>query len=98
MNEFWAAIAGAIVGGLIAFGIQVIALREARKERIRDAAEKQKALGHALIFKVIGIYSHLRQLNLHLQDAAARMPKGTDQLAGRTSNREQPRSRPFHNR
>lgn len=76
MNEFWAAIAGAVVGGIIAFVIQIVALRSAKKDRLDEAADKQKALGHALIFKVIRIYSHLRQFNLHLLAASKLMPNG----------------------
>ncbi len=70
-NEFWSAIAGAIVGGVIALGIQLLALHAAAKDRREAAAERQKALGHALLFKTIQIYSHLRSFNGHLKDAQA---------------------------
>lgn len=78
MNEFWAAIAGAVVGGIIAFGIQIIALRASAKERAANAAEQKKALGHSLLFKAIQIYSHLRVFNKHLKDGAAEAKKFGD--------------------
>jgi hypothetical protein len=67
MNEFWAAIAGAIVGGIITFVIQLVALTAAANDRERDSAEKKAALGHALLFKAMQIYSHLRLLNREMK-------------------------------
>lgn len=74
MDAFWAAfwaavggaVVGAIIGGLISWQVQMIALREARKQRQEDAEAKQKALGHALVFKITQIYSHLRVFNKHI--------------------------------
>ncbi len=75
MNEFWAAIAGAIVGGVIALAIQMIALNAAARDRKADAAERKNALGHALLFKAVRIYSHLRQFNHHVMAGAEEQKK-----------------------
>lgn len=74
-NEFWSAIGGAVVGGLIAFAIQLVALRAAAKQRAEEAAERRKALGHALLFKMLKIYSHLHQFNEHLEETFAKAEK-----------------------
>jgi len=71
MNEFLAAIAGAVIGGGIAYAVQMVALREARKQRAEDAEARQRALGHALIFKMIRLHSHFRILNLGIRQAIA---------------------------
>lgn len=71
-GEFWAAIAGAIVGGLIALVIQLVALWAAKAERKEDHNERRRALGYALLFKMIQIYSNLRQLRDHLAGAYER--------------------------
>ena len=52
-TEFWSAIFGAIVGGVIAFFIRWITLREARQQREAEHRRSQQALGHALLFKVL---------------------------------------------
>ncbi len=74
-NEFWSAIGGAVVGGLIAFGIQLVALRAAAKQRAEEAAERRKALGHALLFKMLKIHSNLHGFNEHLQETFAKAEK-----------------------
>ena len=70
-SEFVSAIAGAVVGGLIAFGIQMIALRAAVKARKDEAAEKKKALAHSLMFKMLQIHAHLLHFSQHLEEAFA---------------------------
>lgn len=62
-NEFWAAMIGAVVGGLIAFAIQMISLHEVRKQRADDQYEKRKALAHSILFKMLRIHTNL--LNFH---------------------------------
>lgn len=66
-NEFWAAILGAIVGGLISLGIQLLAFREAAKQRQQEADDRRKALAHSLLFKMIRIHSNLHHLATHIQ-------------------------------
>jgi hypothetical protein len=61
-SEFWSAIAGAIVGGIIAFSIQIIALRESRKQNTSKIDERRKALAYSVMFKTLKIHSHLVQL------------------------------------
>ncbi len=71
MSEFLAAIAGAVVGGVIAFAVQMFALSETRKQRTEDAKARQSALGHALVFKMMRLHGHFRLLNLQIQEALA---------------------------
>jgi hypothetical protein len=52
-GEFWSAIAGAVVGGLIAFGIQWIGFRETRKAAKEDEKLKKQSLAYSLLFKII---------------------------------------------
>src|SRR5262245_8629003 len=66
--EFWSAIAGAVVGGFIAFGVQMIALRETRKQQIAEHQQRQKALAHSLVFKMIGVHSNFRSIRRHFDD------------------------------
>lgn len=67
-SDFWAALIGAIVGGLIAFGIQIVSLNAAKKQREDDALERKKGLAHSLLFKVIQVYSHLHHFHSHIEE------------------------------
>ncbi len=60
MSEFWAAIAGAVVGGGIAAAVQWLAISHATRER-------KRGLAYSLLLKVGQIYSHLRLLNGHFE-------------------------------
>jgi len=68
--EFWSAIAGALlgalVGGFIAYLVQVKALREGRRRREEDYTRSQKALGHALLFKMRRIHSNIHHIHEHI--------------------------------
>ena len=70
-TEFWAAIAGAVVGGFIAYAVQMKALREARKQRDEDHKQLQQALANALLFKMARIYSNFYGLHRHIEDSFA---------------------------
>jgi len=72
-NEFWAAIIGAVVGGIIAFLIQLIILVAAARLRSTERDERTKALAHALLFKVIRIHSNLHGLQQHLEETTAKI-------------------------
>jgi hypothetical protein len=65
-TEFWSAIAGAIVGGLIAYAVQVKALREARDQRKEDRLNVREALANGLLFKMIRIHSNMYGLREHI--------------------------------
>lgn len=75
-NEFWTtligAIVGAVVGGVISLCIQLYTIRAAAKQRTEESAERRKTLGHALLFKTMRIYSHLRRLDTHLEESFTR--------------------------
>ena len=70
-TEFWSAIVGAIlgavVGGSIAYMVQVKALREARTQRGEDHKRLQQALGHAVLFKMIRIHSNFHGIHQHFE-------------------------------
>jgi hypothetical protein len=70
--EFWSAIAGAIVGGLIAYVIQIRALREGRTQRAEDRQLVRQAQAHALLFKMIRIHSDFRSMQQHIVDCFTR--------------------------
>jgi hypothetical protein len=74
-SEFWSAICGAIVGGVIALVIQLIALGESRKLRIEEATERRRTLGQALLIKLSGLYSHLRLFERQVDEWFLRAPE-----------------------
>lgn len=68
-TEFWSAICGAVVGGVIALGIQLLTLFAAKKERDEIKEERKTALYHSLVFKISRIHSNLFDLHLHLEES-----------------------------
>jgi hypothetical protein len=68
-SEFWAAIVGAIVGGLISLGIQLIALHAAKKERQLERKDVRASQGRSVLFKVMRIHSDLDGLYHHIEDS-----------------------------
>ena len=61
-SEFWAAIAGALVGGFIAAVLQWLGLRASAKERAKNTLENDRAEARALLFKVIKIQSDFQSI------------------------------------
>lgn len=72
-NEFWAAIAGAVVGGIIAYLIQLKALNAASAARVKEVREKRKALGYALLFKMVRIHSTLTHMKSHIDECIGKL-------------------------
>jgi hypothetical protein len=70
-SEFWSTIAGAIVGGLIAYFIQRSDRKAARQEREEDRFEERKAHGYSLLFKAAAIHSSFTELKEHVDDRLA---------------------------
>ena len=72
-SEFWSAIGGAlggtIGGGVIAYIVQVKALREGRRQREDDQRRAEQLLGNSLIVKMIKLYSNCHGVQQHLKDA-----------------------------
>lgn len=66
-TEFWSAIVGAVVGGLIAYAVQTQALREGRKLRDEDHKRVEHALGYSLLFKMMRIYSDFYGIHEHIE-------------------------------
>ncbi len=72
-GEFWAAIAGAIVGGLISLGIQLLALRSAKNERDETRKELIEATAHRLFFKLSAISTDLNGFAETVREARDRL-------------------------
>jgi hypothetical protein len=68
-SEFWAAIVGALVGGIIAYFIQLQALREARNERRKTQTDENKSLGFSLFFKTLAIWNNLAHIKNYVEEA-----------------------------
>jgi hypothetical protein len=83
-KEFWLGIIGTIVGaavsGTIALRLQMRALRETRAQRREDHLRVQRALAHALFFKVIRIHSDLYGIHRHIEECFEKAAK--EKLAG----------------
>ena len=74
--EFWSAIGGAlggtIGGGLIAYLIQLKALRETRRYREQDHRRSQQHLANSLLVKMIQLHSNFRGFHKHFEDSFAK--------------------------
>ncbi|MCF6198996.1 MAG: hypothetical protein L3J67_06280 [Hyphomicrobiaceae bacterium] len=81
-NEFWAAIIGAIVGGLISAGLQWLAYREQKKQREEERKNKDTAIAHSLLFKMIGIHTNLYHFNDYLEKPFQSMMKKNHKTHG----------------
>lgn len=68
-GEFWAAIVGAVVGGIIAYLIQRASLIEGRAARKEERLLADKALGYSLLFKVIAISATFHLIKNHVETA-----------------------------
>ena len=84
-SEFWAAIVGAIVGGLMSLVLQLFALSAARNDRESERLESKRALARALLFKTIRIHSNFVGYSRHLVEAddrakASNLPVGWQSL------------------
>jgi hypothetical protein len=70
-GEFWAAIAGAVVGGIIAYIIQWSAMREAREDRAQERHLSNRALGFSLFYRLLSIDSNLDHIRNHVAQRIA---------------------------
>jgi hypothetical protein len=73
-SEFWAAITGAVVGGVISLGIQLVALNAAKQERREERQERRVALSRSLMYKLMRITSDLHNLHQHVEESYAAAP------------------------
>ena len=71
-GEFWAAIGGAVVGGLITALIQIISVRAAANERKCVELAKQQGLARSLVFKVVKIESDFLKFKEHADECSSR--------------------------
>jgi hypothetical protein len=67
-KEFWAAIVGAIFGGLIGIVGQLLSFRHERKMKEADRNEEQKAVGRSLLFKLLKMHSTASNVRKHIAD------------------------------
>lgn len=72
-TEFWATIAGAIVGGAISLAIQMISFWEGRATRQQDRRRQDEALAHSLVFKSMRILSNIHAIQQHFIESDARV-------------------------
>src|ERR1044071_9818590 len=74
-GEFWAAIAGAVVGGAISASMQALQNRSAARRRAAESLERRQGLGHALRFKMIRIHTNLQTLHTNIEASLAEAAK-----------------------
>lgn len=71
-RDFWIAIIGTVVGGVISAGVSllvhVLERSAARRERAEDSTAVQRALGTSLLLKTMRIHSNLEILRRHLTE------------------------------
>lgn len=72
-TEFWAAIIGALIGGLVSFAAQFYAIRHAENERKTHDLKQQQARAHALLYKLVRIHSNFKSIGDHLESAWDRL-------------------------
>jgi hypothetical protein len=72
-GEFWAAIAGAVIGGLLSGIISWLLQRssyiEARRQRAEDERAMQRMLSTALLIKMNAIYSDINSCHKHFEES-----------------------------
>lgn len=76
MNEFWSAIAGAVVGGVITALLQLQVSLRGKSERAADRLEARQAVAYSLIFKMGKIASGLENISRLVEAAVAIPPDG----------------------
>lgn len=75
-GEFWAAITGALVGGLISLLGQHYAVKEARNERLENRQDMLKATAQSLLAKLTRLHSNF----VFMQNEIERAYKDNDQI------------------
>jgi hypothetical protein len=83
-SEFWAAVAGAIVGamigGVIAYYLQRQSLDALDAQRRQDKLEHRQTLARSFIVKMSLIYSHAVHLDHHMKQIFARVAQSGNSL------------------
>lgn len=85
MNEFWAALAGAVVGslvsGAISYFLQKSSFEEQKRDRNAQKRDERRALGHSLFFKVLSIANTLQHVKNHAYECKRRAADAGDEGA-----------------
>ena len=66
-SEFWAAILGAVTGGLITAGLQWLSFKNQKQQRDQEKNDRNIAIAHALLFKVLRIHTNLFWLDNYMK-------------------------------
>ncbi|UIY26038.1 hypothetical protein LZK76_11920 [Rhizobium leguminosarum] len=67
-REFWAAIIGAVVGGLITLIVQRQEQKASRQQRAEDRKSEAKGQAYSLLFKVISIHASFGHIKAHVDE------------------------------
>ena len=67
-NEFWAAIIGAIIGGIITGIWQFLAFKRENNILTHADLKRKQALGRSLVFKLMRIVSNIKRIDDHLRN------------------------------
>lgn len=74
-GEFWAAIAGAVVGGVISYIIQWQSLRHAERDSANQKEEERGAIAYQLFVKTMRITSNLKNMHEYIEKEIAKVPE-----------------------
>lgn len=79
-TELWAALVGAMFGGLIGLLGQLVALSAARRDRKEQRKNVERALATSLLLKVTRIVANVLHIQNHIEESVARA--ATESVSG----------------
>jgi hypothetical protein len=79
VNEFWAAIAGALVGsiagGIVSLLLQLSASKQAREDRAQEKLARNKVVGAGLLTKTVLMHGNLKSFTSYLDEVQTPDPR-----------------------